>query len=188
MMAKPAARKCLTLPGVETVLDVGCGLGQHTEFFKENGKRVTAVDIVDRGFNITANYMKEYFGPHDLVWCSHILEHQPNVNEFLTKCRRECAKYICISVPPKKDEIVGGHVSIWNAGLVMYNLVLAGFDCSNAKINKHGYNISVIAEVGNFELPDLHYDYGDIEKISPWLPKGYNTHGFNGDIESLNWR
>lgn len=32
-----------------------------------------------------------------------------------------------------------------------------------------------------------YYDYGDKEKISEWLPEGYNFHGFNGNITNLNW-
>ena len=33
--------------------------------------------------------------------------------------------YLAIIVPPRKPFIVGGHVTIWNAGLVLYNLILA---------------------------------------------------------------
>jgi len=178
--------KCLSLE-VDTVLDIGSGAGKHTNFFNSENKSVTSIDIVDNGYNIVGNYLDTEVEPHDLVWAAHILEHQPNVNEFLKKCRTDCLKYICITVPPSKPEIVGGHLTMWNAGLLMYNLVLAGFDCKNAKILQYGYNLSIIAEVGNFELPDLNYDYGDIEKIAEWLPEGYNYHGFNGNITNLNW-
>ena len=181
-----ALLKCASLD-IKTVLDVGSGLGKHTKFFKSEDKIVTSVDILDRGYNIVGDYLTTKVKPHDLVWAAHILEHQPNVHTFLKKCRTDCSKYICITVPPAKPEIVGGHLTTWNAGLVMYNLVLAGFDCSNAKILQYGYNISVIAEVGNFVLPDLNYDNGDIEKISNWLPSGYNYQGFNGNITNLNW-
>lgn len=85
-----------------------------------------------------------------------------------------------------KNEIVGGHVSIWNAGLLIYNLVMAGFDCRRAAILRYSYNISCIIEKRSIVLPkDLNYDYGDIEKLSMYLPQGL-AEGFNGDIYELN--
>ena len=97
---------------------------------------------------------------------------------------------LCVTVPPPKHEIVGGHVSVWNAGLLMYRLVLAGFNCSNARIKKYGYNISLILPNSpstlDSGLPDLHYDTGDIDKLKNFFP--LNTkEGFNGDITELNW-
>lgn len=187
MNAYNAALKCCELEDINTILDIGCGVGDHTSFFSTKGKKVTAVDIINRGFNIVGEYSSLELDSYDLIWASHILEHQLNVHDFLKKCRKECNKYICITVPPLKHNIVGGHVTIWNAGLVMYNLVLAGFNCRNAKILQYGYNISVIAEVDTFTLPALNYDYGDVEKISQWLPENYNTHGFDGNITEYNW-
>ena len=69
----------------------------------------------------------------------------------------------------------------------MYNLVLGGFDCSNARIKQYGYNISVIADASSFLLANLRYDNGDIALISDKLPTGYNYQGFNGNIYELNW-
>jgi len=182
-----AANRIAAMSDVTTILDVGCGTGEATDFFLKEGKKVTSVDIVDYGFNVKADYMKKSFEKHDLVWACHILEHQLNVNIFLSKCRKETNKYICVTVPPLKHNIVGGHLTLWNAGILMYNLVLAGFDCSTARILQYGYNLSIIAEIGNFKLPELNYDNGDIEKIAKWLPKGYDFQGFNGNIMCLNW-
>lgn len=180
---------CINNLEFNSVLDIGCGSGEHSEAFKAAGKQVTSIDIVPtykdaKAVNIMLYSTDEKF---DLIWCSHILEHQLNVNSFVKKCRSLASKYICVTVPPLKHEIVGGHVTLWNAGLVMYNLVLGGFDCSNAKIKQYGYNISVVAEASSFLLPNLHYDNGDIELISDKLPTGYNYQGFDGNIYELNW-
>lgn len=75
-----------------------------------------------------------------------MLEHQLNPNIFLKKVYSVIKEdgYLCIIVPPRKPIIVGGHVSIWNAGLLMYHLIHAGFDCSNASIFQYDYNIGII--------------------------------------------
>ena len=175
-----------------TVLDVGAGNGAAGHVFASWGKDVTSSDIVDKGAPnlVEGDFMYAGFGhSFDLIWASHVLEHQLNVNAFLQKCRslQEQGNLICITVPPLKHEIVGGHVTLWNAGLVMYNLILAGYNCNDCSIKQYGYNISVIAKADNFTLPALHYDYGDIEKLSPWFPPGYNYQGFNGNIQEFNW-
>lgn len=189
MTGEEAFNFCVDKIPFNSVLDIGCGFGEHFKRFQQAGKQVTAIDIIDNGFNIVGDYLDTNLLSFDLIWASHILEHQLNVNLFLRKCYSDLKEngYICVTVPPLKHNIVGGHVTLWNAGLVLYNLVLAGFDCSNAKIKKYGYNISVIAQKGNFTLPALKYDNGDIELISQWLPKGYNYQNFNGDILEFNW-
>lgn len=172
-----------------TVLDIGCGLGKHSTYLENAGKKVTSTDI--KCFyekTVVGNYLDLDFEPHDITWVSHVLEHQLNVNKFLKKVRHDTKTggYTCITVPPGKNEIVGGHVSIWNAGLLLYNLVLAGFNCSNAHIKKYNYNISIIAQADDFILPELNYDSGDITLLKPWLPN-FCTEGFNGEISEWNW-
>ena len=73
-------------------------------------------------------------------------EHQVNPNLFLKKIFNDLKEggVLAITVPPLKHEIVGGHVTLWNAGLTMYQLVLAGFNCKNISIKSYGYNISVV--------------------------------------------
>src|SRR5205085_8415837 len=129
----------------QTVLDVGCGTGRHTRLFREAGKQVTAIDIypgVDDA--VQADYLQHRFDrAFDCVWVSHVLEHQLNVNHFLRKLNSELREggLLAISIPPLKQDIVGGHVTLWNAGLLLYNLILAGFECSHAAITCYGYNI-----------------------------------------------
>lgn len=190
----------------ENVLDIGSGGGQHVNKFLENKKQVTAIDlrvssvlkamacenkgnlkIIEGDFN----YFQIASTSYDCIWCCHVLEHQLNVNFFLKKIF-----YIlkdngicCITVPPLKSTIVGGHVSLWNAGLLLYNLILAGFDCSDCIVMKYGYNISIIVRKKEAILPlDLNYDRGDLRKLKNFFPKcitfneGKNDIVFDGDI------
>lgn len=174
----------------DTILDVGCGDGYHSIQFLKNNKKVTSTDILpSNSIDVVCGYYEKLqFKPHDITWCSHVLEHQLNVNQFLKKIRSETKLngYVCITVPPLKHSIVGGHVSLWNAGILMYNLVLAGFNCKEARIKSINYNITVIAKADNFELPKLKYDKGDINRLADFLPD-FCKEKFNGDISEYNW-
>lgn len=180
----------LNTKNFNNVLDIGCGYGLHSDIFKAYNKEVTSTDIASLyNSSILGDYMELSFEPHDLTWASHVLEHQLNVNSFLKKVRKETklGGYTCITVPPLKHDIVGGHVNLWNAGLLMYNLVLAGFNCKHAHIKQYKYNISVIARAEDFTLPNLYYDAGDIEKLKPWLPE-FCKEPFDGNIQEWNWK
>jgi len=186
----------------DSVLDVGSGEGVHSDLFLENDKKVFAVDMGNSpyfesrksGFGdiefVVGDFNTYDFGDaqYDCVWASHILEHQRNVGMFLEKIvsLTNDDGVICITVPPMKTNIVGGHVTLWNGGLLLYNLVLCGLDCSDATILTYGYNISIIVNKKTFDLPEnLSYDMGDIEKLSKWLPSGYDYQGFDGNILKL---
>ena len=166
-----------------TVLDVGSGDGDHTRAFRAAGKQVTATDLRTDG-----DYLLTDYPAHDLVWCSHVLEHQPNVGLFLDKVVRECVEggLIAITVPPRKAQIVGGHVSLWNAGLLIYRLALAGLDCRDIAIRSYGYNISAIVHNNRVALPSLHHDSGDLELLRPYLPACI-MDGQSGDFAEWNW-
>jgi SAM-dependent methyltransferase len=183
--ATEAFNKVITLD-FNTVLDVGSGSGEHARAFRALGKQVTTLDLVNA--DIIGDFITSDLKKYDCVWASHVLEHQPNVGLFLKKCFNVLSDggILAITVPPAKSEVVGGHVSIWNAGLLLYNLILAGFDCSKASVKQYDYNISVVVKKVEAALPDLKMDYGDIELISNFFPFKA-AHGFNGNIKESNW-
>lgn len=177
----------------KTLLDIGSGPSQGVNaanFFKELAKDVTRQDI-------NPDYKPDLLGDfnnlatdklYDCVWCSHVLEHQLNVNHFLTKIFHTLKDdgVLAITVPPAKHAIVGGHVTLWNAGLLLYNLILAGFDCKDAAVKSYGYNISVIVNKRTAILPELNYDAGDINALNEFFPLGV-YEGFDGNIQEINW-
>lgn len=176
----------------QSVLDVGSGQGLHAQQFRLRGKSVIELDPSAHWgatMDIRANFLDwTAEEPFDLVWCSHVLEHQPNVNLFLRNAYN-CLKpggILAVTVPPWKTTIVGGHLTIWNAGLLMYNLILAGFNCKNARLKKYGYNISIIVRKCAAGLPPLKMDAGDIETLAPFFPIPV-SQDFNGEIEAINW-
>jgi SAM-dependent methyltransferase len=190
MRARAAYDRIRELP-FHSVLDIGCGDGVHTKGFRSNDKVVTAVDYEARTNDVIVGDFTsmQRLGPFDLVWLSQVLEHQPNVGLFLARVHEETVEggWVAVTVPPLKHRIVGGHVSLWNAGLLLYNLVLARFDCSNAMIKSEGYDISVILKKRTICLPQLKHDHGDIKRLAPFLPSIAQEEGFNGQIVSWNW-
>jgi hypothetical protein len=183
----------LLIPGDE-ILDIGAGANEvHTGILKNLNYRVDTCDFyASATYNGDFNQMpisKKYNG----VWVSHCLEHQLNVNNFLKKINAVTKEegVVCITVPPLKSKIVGGHVSLWNPGLLIYNLVLAGFDCSDAKIKTYGYNISAVVRKRSFTMPELTYDSADLNILRKYFPLGLDWAGnkprFSGIIEELNW-
>jgi len=185
--------KLLTiLNSKSTILDVGSGAGAHAKVFESKGHIVDTVDFFDsctfRGNYMNLNIEKKY----DAIWCSHCLEHQLNPNNFLIKLKSNTKEngWIAITVPPLKHEIVSGHMTLWNAGLLLYNLVITGINCNEAMIKKYDYNITVITKNKSFKVPKLKYDADDLITLKDYFPSAItrNAKGwFNGDIESLNW-
>ena len=174
--------------GFTSVLDIGSGNGVHAALFREMGKDVTTVDIKPPADHVGKYTSIALDSKYDLIWCCHVLEHQTSVDSFLSKihCDLKDGGYLVITVPQLKNEIVGGHVTLWNAGLLLYNLILAGFDCSQARVKTYGYNISVVVRRHQITLPPLKMDFGDIETLSKFFPFPM-SNGFDGRIEDHNW-
>ena len=176
----------------ETVLDVGCGDGRHAREFARHGKHVTTLSCEPYGDfapDILGDVMTiDLDDRFDVVWCSHVLEHQPNVRAFLQKMASLVAPggLLAITVPPARPAIVGGHLTVWNAGLLLYNLVAAGIDCRDARVKTYGYNISVIVSPRHAALPPLRHDQGDIERLAAFFPMPVRQ-GFDGRIAEIGW-
>jgi hypothetical protein len=65
-----------------------------------------------------------------------------------------------------------------NAGVLLYNLILAGFDCSKASVGSYDYDLSVIVRNTRAEFPvDLHFDEGLSSR--PFFPVPVHQ-GFDG--------
>ncbi len=180
----------------ETMLDVGAGLGRDARIIKESGKLkeppvlVDLVDPKDRkeyeseklkdlGNWVTEDFMDcaETYPPYDLVSCSHCLEHQLNIHDFLKKLMRMTKDdgVLAIVVPPPnyQEGIVGGHTNIFTAELLLYRLLLAGLDCAKAHVIIYKWNIGVVLRKKEIELPFLLGGVGnrpELHAMREWLP------------------
>lgn len=176
------------LPQGARVLDVGAGLGAHA-----NAMRATGLHVVTCDPHYPADCQQPYLDavfpePFDGLWASHVLEHQQDVGATLRKMRKDVRPggLVAVSVPPLKHNIVGGHLTLWNAGLLLYNMIMAGFDCRQARVASYGYNISVLVNRVDAELPGLAHDNGDIERLAEFFPLPVKQ-GFDGRIGAVNW-
>ena len=184
----------------ETVLDIGSGAGEHANILHNYGKKVTALDL---GSSVYAKEKSEitYYDfingnfynldaekKYDCIWASHVLEHQPNPGEFIQKCISLLNQngILAITVPPLKDEIEGGHLSLWNAGLLIYQLVFNGLDCEDASILTIGYNTTVIVKKKIRDNLELTWDNGDIRLLGNYFPD-FVDEPFDGRIIKHNW-
>jgi len=190
MTAELAFEKLKTMD-FNTVLDIGSGDGVHAENFRKLGKDVTTISLIEPADHVGDYTEQAFHCYHDCIWASHVLEHQTDVSGFLNNCWIDLKDdgILAITVPPYKPNIVGGHVTVWNAGLLLYNLILAGFDCSEAMVKTYGYNITVIVrkKIARTYGLNLHMDKGDIEKLAHFFPMEVEQ-GFNGNIDEVNWK
>ncbi|MBN2043124.1 MAG: class I SAM-dependent methyltransferase [Candidatus Aenigmarchaeota archaeon] len=198
-LALHALQKLISEYEFETVLDIGSGSRKHADYLEKRGKKVTTCDLgisdefkkSRNGATFRGNYLDFQFPEkYDAAWCCHVLEHQPNVNALLKKVLGDLKEdgVLAVTVPPRKPNVVGGHLTIWNGGLLLYNLIIAGFDCSQARLKQHEYNISVLVRKKPIDIEslNLNYDIGDIERLSGFFPFPAEQ-GFDGDVMEVKW-
>ena len=145
----------------------------------------------DLPYNFTGLFLDVDFKgrKYDFTLASHTLEHQRNIGLFIDKMISLTSDdgLICIIVPTRKPFITGGHFTIWNPGLLLYNLVAAGLDCSKAYVMQRDYDIFVTVRKKMFDLGDigLTYDRGDVDLLQEYFPFELKEP-FNGDIMHCN--
>lgn len=168
------------------VLDLGSGNGDQTKVLRTKF-RVSTISLRPPA-DIIGDYLQTKIDPFDGIWCSHVLEHQPNVNTFLRKVYDDLTEdgVLAITVPPRKDAVVGGHLNLFNAGTLVYNLIMAGFDCSKARVATYDYNVSVIVQKRPTGPVALSMDNGDIERLAKFFPVPV-AQGFDGLNLNANW-
>lgn len=181
-----AMAKCLEFKP-STVLDVGSGGGEHAREFFNKGAKVTCIDfgtsvyaqkaVKDDQIQVVyADFTKwDSSDKYDLVWASHVLEHQRNVGLFIDKLIDCCAPdgHVAITVPNPHRNLWGGHLSLWTPGFLAYNCVMCGVDLSEGIMIYGHREFSVIFKPKRVALPEISYDSGDINILKHLFPKGF---------------
>lgn len=177
------------LPAGSRVLDIGAGGPTELHQLQRAGFEVFVCDYALDGGRF--EYSDRKPDSYDGIYCAHTLEHTRNPGLFLDKIFYSLRPggWLAIVVPPLKHEIVGGHLTLWNAGLLLYHLVRAGFDCSRAAVRTYEYNVAVVVQKVAANLRDLPLleDNGDIELLAPFFPIPV-SQGFGGIITEVGWR
>lgn len=187
----------------DTVLDIGSGAGEHADEFRRLGKKVTTIDPDPKAQADICGafpHLAHWYHPDNplddgeihpgAIWCCHTLEHMRSPIVSLADMFRtlDSGGIIAVTVPPFR-QVVPGHVTAWNAGLLLYNLVLAGFDCSEAAVKTYDYNISAIVRKGKHTGAGIDDVLVDLEHLFPVPLTGERPElgVLPTDIEEVNW-
>ncbi len=115
---------------------------------------------------------------------------QENPLAFLRACydSLRIGGMLALTVPPF-IRVVAGHITGWTGGLLLYNVVLAGFDCHDAAISEYGYNVSIHAKRHEHRAVNVPGSLAGIARYFPvplLQPEGmYPQLPMN--IASVNW-
>lgn len=165
-----------------TVIDVGVGLGIQSYIFASFGYDVIGISLEDplpivkeqkKYIHVKENLFNTDLPQADIVWASHIIEHMPNVGLFLERCRNltKIDGWFCIVAPTDPTTLqIDGHLSFWTPAHLIYNMVLAGFDCSEARHYTLERDIGLMVKRKDRPHIDLNYDRGDLEVLSHYFP------------------
>jgi hypothetical protein len=182
----------------DEVIDIGSGDGHHKKLMEHQGKKVYSVDMV-KDADYVGDFLEVDFDKQfDAVWCSHVLEHQRNIGLFLDKLYSVLKPdgVLALVVPThSRDVLISGHVSSWSIPLLCYNLVMAGFDCSEASV-LNTYELSIVLKKKEAVHPDRGKNsifgcetdaedlFGHISQFFPFDAKqGVSISGLGG----INW-
>ena len=165
-------------PG-DRILDLGSGTGAHAVAFREQGMDVVTLSLIPPA-DIVGDFFEGALPPVDAIWASHVLEHQVDPGAFLRRCFALLPDggMLAVTVPHDRRDLAGGHVIAWSEGLLAYHLVLAGFDCSAARVGLYRRQLSfVLRKVARPHVDGLINDRGDLEKLARFFPWPVEHHG-----------
>ncbi len=142
-----------------TVLDIGSHRGTIPKILQAFGKKVTTIEVLE-GFptpDYKSNYLDTVFSEKfDCIWCSHILEHQLNVGQFLDKCYNDLrvGGILAVTVPCEYNnpKLSMGHSVYFSPWSLTYNVAAAGFDTRKAAIAVYLDNITMIVYKPNHKI------------------------------------
>src|SRR5262249_30852938 len=151
----------LTRFDFRTLLEIGSRDGVVARVAAFAGKKVTTCEILDiYDASHSGDYLDlEIEEPFDAIWCSHVLEHQRYLGRFLDKMFDDLKDggILAVTVPTGLSPLLQGHVNIFTPGLLLYNLICAGFDCADAQVKTYDWQFSIILQKKPNGLPRVSY-------------------------------
>lgn len=171
----------------ETVLDIGSGAGEHARLFQLFGKEVSTCNLFP-----PADWIGDFLDAHiekqfDVIWCSHMLEHQRNPGLVLDKIYRLLKPngIFALSLPRHPpSRLVPGHLSTWSLALACQHLVQAGFDCREISAFS-SYELSLIVQRPT-EGPIPAKTEPPWQEVQNYLPSILEL-GLETEVLCLNW-
>ncbi|ARE41304.1 hypothetical protein RGUI_3163 [Rhodovulum sp. P5] len=193
-----AALRICEAPLGRSLIDVGAGTTDHGVLFRQFYAEAFSNDLLEREdpFHITGDILTTDLGrKFDVVYASNILEHQKNVGHFLERLIDLCADdgHLVVIVPHQHlHKLLFGHLTSWTVGILVYNLVMAGIDCSEARLCRGRHEISIIVrnrkteqigDIARSAAVGLHWEADDLKKYFPFD----FFQGCTADMDSIGW-
>jgi len=144
----------------KTALDIGSGDGVHTAIMRQCGLEVFQVDKYSDSAEYKVDFIKHCFDQKfDIIFCSHVIEHQRNVGAFLDKIFDILSDdgLLLISAPKHPAEnLIEGHLNCFFSTYFIQHLVHAGFDCREGKyLSCAGVeNAAIVPKATNFSFSE----------------------------------
>ena len=185
----------IDLNSFQSIIDLGCGDGDETEWFIARGKESVGVDlIVPDGSFVKANFHALPFGDRefDAAWSHHALEHTPNPLDALMEWGRvvKDGGLLFLTVPQIDNIISGGHINSFMPGDILYLLAIAGWDMSDGyfiKVRSHLRFIAKKVAVPCRENPTMSLS-AVADRMPPMVAKEIKERRrFRSDFAKLRW-
>jgi len=166
--------------GIEAALRVVCDI--------KNPK-----SLIDVGAGGDHHHVIDFKRKFQIVYASNVLEHSRNVGNFIEKLFDICEDdgYVAIMVPrPHLNRLLSGHITTWSTATLVYNIVAAGYDCSQAKVCNGVMEKSILVQKRPIRNdPAFVYRTGvvdDVTQQSKFFPWDVRHKGA-GWLPSVNW-
>ena len=144
----------------KTALDIGSGAGVQTSVMEHAGLNVFQLDKYSSDAEFQQDFLECAFEQKfDIIYCSHVIEHQRNVGLFLDKIFDLLSDngLLLISAPKHPPEqLVEGHLNCFYLPYLIQHLIHAGFDLKAGKILSCGHveNAVIAPKAGNFHMEE----------------------------------
>ena len=148
----------------KTALDIGSGAGVHTQILRAVGLEVFQLDKYSDKAEYKVDFIEHNLDrKFDIVFCSHVIEHQRNVGSFLDKIFDVMSDdgLLILSAPKHAAEtLIGGHLNCFFTSYFIQHLIHAGFDLKNGKFLSCGgiENAAIVSKSDNYELNERNED------------------------------
>ena len=148
----------------KSCIDIGSGYGVQTDILRHAGLDVFQLDKYCSSADYQVDFLNYTFDQKfDVVFCSHVIEHQRNVGNFLDKIYDILSdEGVLILSAPKHDAdtMVEGHLNCFKTPYFIQHLLHAGFNLKNGKYLSCGgiENAAIISKDLNFNLEDRELD------------------------------
>jgi SAM-dependent methyltransferase len=148
----------------QTCLDIGSGAGVHSQILRKVGLSVTEVDKYSTNPRARRDLLTSDFGQQfDIIFCSHVIEHQRNVGRFLDRIFDLLSENgVLLITAPKHDAqtMIEGHLNCFYTSYFIQHLIHSGFNLKAGKyLSCAGIeNSAIVRKDADFSLVEREED------------------------------